>query len=82
MPGNSGGVWSWAMDGNNYQQVLGGTHHGLQVGALLWSPVHGIQGSRTGLTDVTHHIQYGGIHGHPPLGDGGVRVVCGGREFW
>ena len=34
----------------------GGDHNGIQGRAILWRPVHGIQGDHTGIPAATHRI--------------------------
>ena len=62
-----------------HSPLLGGNTRDIQGGALLWCPIQVIQGGLTGKLTVSHHIQYGGRRGDPPLGDVSGRVECGTR---
>ena len=66
-------------DRTPHPQILGGTHNGIQGGALLGRLVQGIQGGCSGRTAVPHYIQYGSGHGHLPLGKFGGQGGRGSR---
>ena len=56
--GDPGGVYSQDTDRTTLTQILGGTYHGSQVGALLHHPNQGIQGVHIGRHAITQNIKW------------------------
>ena len=67
------------MDINPSLPILGRTHHGGMVGALIWHPIQRLQVFHASLPDFPRRLQYYVGCGYPPLGNssGGI----GGRSI-
>ena len=62
--------------------VLGETHNVIPGEAILWLPVHRVQGDHAGKTSVPHNFKHGCGCGHPTTGDEGGHIRHSFEGIW